>query len=48
MGVWPPKRKAQLKSKDNIKWENYPLIQMYDEETNKWDDAKNKKYNQKN
>jgi hypothetical protein len=32
--------------RENIKWENYPLIQMYDEEWNKWDDAKNKKYNQ--
>lgn len=31
---------------ENIKWENYPLIKMYDEEWNKWDDAKNKKYNQ--
>ena len=31
---------------ENIKWENYPLIKMYDEEWYKWDDAKNKKYNQ--
>jgi len=30
----------------NIKWENYPLIKIYDEESNKWDDDKNEKYNQ--
>ena len=31
---------------ENIKWENYPLIELYNEEWNKWDDSRNEKYEQ--
>jgi hypothetical protein len=31
---------------ENIKWINYPLIKLYNEEWNKWDDTKKQKYEQ--
>lgn len=30
---------------ENIKWDNYPLIKLYNEEWDKWDDDRQEKYN---
>jgi hypothetical protein len=29
---------------ENIKWDEYPFIKIYNEEWNKWDDEKNENY----